>query len=471
MGTYIAYVVAAFIAAVVLSANTDRKYLGFTLTFWILAQPVLNYKFSLTVPGLHFDLQPNRLLLLALLPYLFLAGMVGNKSTRQQNTFSTPIPYEKYFYIYLALTIVSLAYNFGQIRPQNLVVVPSAVINFIIVYLVAKKWMTQAVFEAIIKAIVLLAVTCSFIAIYQVVVNSEFLKTCDPRPAFGNIVRASGIFQAEYELGYFQILAIIISLVRYKGSLLRIIIIPLLTLSVLLTFHRLDLIILLVSLIIYTWLFSNTTRKAVIVFGIVFMAFFTFVSYTVLVPLFHKSAFVTERLDADTVSGRFKQYKVVATALPKFPMGVGDYENQAYTVLMAKHPELMESIDAGTWNWHQIPYRVHNGYLEVGILHGPLAMIVFIAMMFSMLWYFKKRISRESSYSMVPFFAVLIWLLSNVSNGVSNFAVYYAVLLSMLSGAVVALNKKAVAIEKTSTVAPKIMKASVNVSHITKAIR
>jgi hypothetical protein len=124
-------------------------------------------------------------------------------------------------------------------------------------------------------------------------------------------------------------------------------------------------------------------------------------------------------------------------ALPKFPLGVGDYENPAYADLMKKN-NMMESINPGTPYWYQIPYRVHNGYLEVGILHGPFAMGIFIAMMFSMLWYFKKRITAESPYSIVPFFAVLIWMLSNISNGVSNFAVYYAVLISLLSGAAMA---------------------------------
>jgi hypothetical protein len=434
--SYILYVVGATIAALWLSFRTDRKILSFILIFWLFTQPVLNTALKISFSWLPFDLQPNRLLLFALTPYLFFAGMIGG--TKVQAVAAKRPPFEKFMYLYLVLVILSLALNFDAIRKQHVLAVPAEIITFIIVYFTTKKYMTQSVFDAVLRAIVYLGVIAAFVSIYQIAINPEFLKTCDPRLAFGSVIRASAMFQAEYELGYFQILAIMVTMVRYKGSWLRYFLAPLLTFSLLLTFHRLDLLIFLVCLAIYLMIFGKTASKIGAVVGIVFAAALLTSVFVFTEDTSSKNGGIEARLKEDTVTGRIAQYGVVLRALPTYPFGIGDYENKSYFNLMAKH-NMLYTVNPGTNRWEQHPYRVHDGFLETGLLHGILSMIVFIVLLVSLLRYFKKRIIAEFRYSIIPFYAVVIWTLANISNGISFFGVYFVILVGMLSGAFVSL--------------------------------
>ena len=212
---FIAYVVLAFIVALILSVHTDRKALSFLLIFWIFTSPIFNSALMLKTPTLGFDLHADRILLFLLIAYLLFHGRSNPGIVKRP-------PFEKYIYIYLAVIFFSLAVNFNIIRKQNLAVVPINIMTFLVVYVVAKRHATEAFFEAIIKAILLMAVASVIIALTQIGINSDFLKTCDPRIAYGTVVRTSGIFLSEYELGYFLILACIIAAVKFKGSTRRI---------------------------------------------------------------------------------------------------------------------------------------------------------------------------------------------------------------------------------------------------------
>jgi hypothetical protein len=440
MTTYAAYIAIAFAISVILTIRTDKKIFGFIVIFWITSQPILHYNFSPRIPGLNFDLQPNRMLGVVFLLYMLFALVSYSGNAARNATLVNRFNYEKYFFLYLIAVIASVSYNFSEIKPQDIVVLPSGVAIFILAYFAVKRHITPALFEAILRAIVVLAVLNAFIAIVQIVGNSEFLKTCPPRPAFGSIVRASGIFAAEYELGYFQILAIMVCILRYREFAWQRVVIPLLSLSVIFTFHRLNLLILITCGITYAWMCGSITKRVVTTVVLVLIGALAVASFAVLEPLISDTAIVKERLAADTVSGRFGQYAVVAGALPSFPLGSGSYENPAYEILMAENGH-MQSIDAGTENWKQVPYRVHNGYLEVGILHGPLAMMIFMFMLVSLLTSL-RRLSRDFFLALIPFFGTLIWMLANISNGVSNLGVYFAVLVGILSGGVVGLAQR-----------------------------
>jgi len=353
------------------------------------------------------------------------------------------VPYEKYIYVYLFFVVLSLALNYSGIRKQALAAVPLEIVTFLVVHSVAKKYVTESVFDAIIKAILIMATVSAVISFIQIAVSSEFLKTCEPRIAFGSVVRASATFQAEYELGYFQILAVMIATVRFKGLFLRYLLTSLFTASLLLTFHRLDLIILLVCFIAYVLIFGKTRQKVIqigaLVFGLVLVA----LSFQMLDSFIGDSAFVKERVEEDTLSGRLEQYKTIVFALRSHVFyGVGDYSSDQYYALMEQSHQLYTE-DAGTYNWHRVAYDVHNGFLAAGIYYGATAMVIFSALLVSMLKYFKRKISKEFRYSIVPFFAVLIWTLANTTNGVSRFGMYFILLIAMLCGSSIALQRSA----------------------------
>lgn len=431
--TYLIYVIFALIAALYLSMKTDRKLLGFVLIFWMLAQPVLNSHFGIKLPG--FSLPPNRVLFLFSLAYLFVGMILGLKAP-----VGAKPPFEKYVYIYFVLVAIALVVNYSQIAmySKEIFSVPLEIACFLAVYTVTKRYMTEKVFEAIIKAIILLAVVCALIALVQYFIEPTLLRTRDVREAFGDKFRSTAIFESEYDFGIFQILAFIVVLIRYQGKPLRFFLAPLLAFSVLLTFHRLDFIILYVCFVTYLVLSSKHKVAMPVLFLATIVPAILFLGFEAYQSMGGHSAIVEQRLAQDTVSGRFQQYRIVWDAMLSHPLGMGSYENPAYFKLMDKYNMLLWLKDEfGVDKPH--PLAVHNGYLAVGIQYGILATFTFTLLVFSLLRYFKKRITPGLKYSIVPFFVVFIYILANLSNSLSIFRAYFVVLLAIMSGASIAL--------------------------------
>lgn len=431
--TYLLYLIFATIVAFYLSMKTDRKVLGFVLIFWLLAQPVIDGHFGIVLAGLPFSLPPNRILFLFVLVYL-LWGMISGLKVPT----GTSPPFEKYIYVYFALVVLALVMNYSSINTKELFSVPVEIATFFAVYAVAKRHMTKSAFEAIIKAIVFLAVICAVIAVIQYFIDPTLLRTRDMREAFGEKFRSTGIFESEYDFGIFQILAFIVVLIRYQGKLVRYFIAPLLAFSVLLTFHRLDFIILYVCFMTYLALSSKNKLGLPVLLLAALIPAMLFLGFEAYQSMGGHSVIVEQRLSQDTVTGRFKQFKIVWDAMLSHPLGMGSYENPAYYKLMAKYDMMLWLKDeSGIDRPH--PLAVHNGYLAVGIQYGILATVTFTMLVFSMLRYFKKRISPSLKYSAVPFFIVFIYMLANLSNALSIFRAYYVVFLALMCGSFVAI--------------------------------
>lgn len=433
---FIIYVIGVLLVSSYLAARTDRRLLSFVLVFWILAQPIFASKFIIALPGLP-DLHPNRLLFVVLLAYLFLAPRVSRQASAGQDMVTVRVPFEKYLYIFPVITFLSLAVNYGKIKPQDIASIPLEIIAFIVVYLVTKRFVTQKVLESILKAIIVMAAVGALIAFIQFAGDGGFMRTGEIRGAFGNVARASGIFLQEYDFGAFQAFGLMTTFIFYRNSFLRYLLMPLIGMSVLLTFHRLDIIILAVCLIAYFWFFVESAQKVMVTFLLLFAMGGAVALYPIIGDMIGQSAVVTTlegRIGQDTVTGRIEQYKVAAEYIftDYTLLGMGNYENPAYDDLMHEHGMMNFAPDGKL-----IGFRLHNGYLEVGILRGVVAMFVFTAMLVSMLVFFKRRASQKVLYSAVPFFAVFVWMLANISNGVSSFNFYYSLLCAILAGAFV----------------------------------
>lgn len=408
----------------------------------MFTQPILNGPLLIKTPGLGFDLQPNRLLLIASLPFLFLS------SKRNEKHIHRP-PFEKYIYIYLALAFVSLLINIDDIRRQALIAVPAEIVTFLVVYNVTKRHATPAFFSSVINAILWIAAISSIIALVQVSVASDFFRAGESRIAFGRVIRSTGVFREEYEMGYILILSIMIVLQIYKGSFWQKPFLGLLFAGLITTFHRLDLLIVFTCWLTYVWMTGNAQQKArsyglLGMTAVIGTAFFLIFSEQI-----EQSDVVAKRLKEDTVTGRFRQYQVILEELPEFTLtGMGDYTNLRYYKLMEKHQMMRGYKKPGDPRWYSEPYMVHNGYLEVGLFYGAAAMIAFICLLFSMLFYFKKLIHSHIYCSAAPFYGVFIWILSNISNGISNFRIYFILLVSILIGSMISLHRHQISTPK-----------------------
>ena len=429
--SFIIYIAFAVIIAGVLSFKADKKLLTFIFAFFILAQPIFQAKYVIAIPGMPFELQANRVLLIILLPFLASGATHRFRSNRKHKP-----AFEYFLYFYFVFVFFSLVFNlvaYHRVEAKMLIVTPMEILIFILVYHVLKKEATPSLAEGLLKAIVVLSIIMVFIAIYQLLGDSSFMRLNEPRIAFAGFKRSTGLFPEEYDLGYFVNFAIIICLVRYRSKpIILSITLPLLVITLFATFHRLNWIIFFVCLTSYFFVLKKT-RAALFLLILLLVLFLI-----ALVPYFAGSGkyaqlagqkevqtFSKERLLKDTVTGRFEQYKFVIDVMSHNLMGLGGYENETYLSLLREH-----RMETKT----DLTLTVHNELLAVGIKYGVLSLIVLSGMMISMFIYFKKRISPGQPETVYPFYAALIWALSNISNSVTDFRAYFVLLVAIVSG-------------------------------------
>ena len=207
-----------------------------------------------------------------------------------------------------------------------------------------------------------------FVAIYQLVFDSDFLKICSPRPAFGNFIRSSGVLPSEYELGFLLNFAIILLLVRHLNTSLLFIALAILIIALFTTFHRLNWAIFVVCSSSYLFI-SKKVRAAFLLLllfiglsSIIAISYFAHPEpYYRLAEKYDSEAFVKSRFLQDTVTGRLRQIAITAEWISENTLGLGSYKTKEYYKLMAKH---------GMIHHGYIPLVVHNGYLAVGVAVG-----------------------------------------------------------------------------------------------------
>lgn len=430
---FLVYLAVAVIVALILSRKTDRVLLSFVFVCWMLTQPVINAFFVYKLPGLNFDLRLNRLLFFFAFTYILSGSVLGRAYAYAPATAIRRPFFEKYFYIYAAAIALAIALNYSAISSAALIATPLEIVTFIMVYTAAKRYATASVLESILKAALILSVFSAFVAIVQFGVDPLFMRTGEAKAAFGETLRAFGIFQFDGEFGTFQILSLVVVLLRFKGAL-RFTLVVLLLLSIFVTFHRLSYLTLFVCLMVYSVFFSKQKTGAIL---LIMIPLVLALSYSVYKSMHTGSIAVEQRLGQDTVSGRIEQYKVTLDAIKNHPLGLGSYENPTYVKLMLEH-DMVQWLPDSQNRSHPEALEVHNGYLDVGIKYGVLGVATFVALMVSMLRYFKKRVTSQSRYSIVPFFAVLIWMMSNTTQTNSNFRGYFLVLMAIICGSFVA---------------------------------
>ena len=393
-------------------------------------------------PGwLPFDFQPNRVLLLFLLLLLSLnyLGVVG-PSAKFRNRLHKP-DFIKYLVLYIVFVCIAMLINRNVLTIKRIIAVPLEPFTFLLLYEASRIFITEKLLKKILYAILIMASFNAVIAFYQVAIDPYFLRTGTPRIAFGGIYRAYGVFPTEYVLGGFQLISLFTAFVFIKRKMLRYLLISLISASIFVTFHRLDLLILVVGVLIYLSKYSKKKTSVPVLAALFLVAVAIIPSYMVMKSITGGSQFVSERLGDDTVTGRFQQFALVIKAMPGHPLGVGSYDNPAYQKLMISHG-MTKSILRPDGRQEAVALGVHNGFLGAGIQYGIAAMIVFFILLWKMFRYFYKRASRSNPLTVIPLFSVAIWILSNISNGIIVFSSYNILVVALLCGAFVGMYEK-----------------------------
>lgn len=418
--------------------KTGRFFLGFVLIFWILAKPVLNAHYSFDVPGAGINIAANRLLFICCLGYLIF-GLLCKKSSVVSATRDFRRPnFEKYFYFLLFPILFSIAINYKLIPLKSIAAIPLELLIFIVVYVTAKRYMTQSLLDEILKAIIVLSIFSAILVFFQLIVDHDFLRSGEPKIAFGSIYRAFGLFEFDGELGFFQSLSLVILLVRSPPGIKRALCFSLILASIFLTFTRLCYLTAYVSLALYFIFYARerfSFTSAFIVTAIPVLLMSSFVVYDMVGG---RSQLIEARLRDDTATGRLKQYEVTAVAMLKYPFGISHYDNPAYTPIMEKYNMVQWFRDKYNMPYTK-PLEVHNGFLSVGILYGVLGLLFFSAAMVSLSLYFYRLAKNESRQYIMPLFSVYIWGVSNLTQRNDGFGFYYVLLLAILFGSMVAM--------------------------------
>lgn len=439
------YVIASALLAAYIAKKTDHFSLSFLILYWTLAQPVLNAFYKIKIPGIPFDFSPNRILLLILVPVL-LKYILNPLPRTNYHVIHRP-KFVPYLIAYILLVVVAMAVNRNVIPVKQLMAIPLEPVTFLVLFLAMKEIITTKMLDAVLKGIVYIAVINALVALYQVMVDPTFLLAGELRRAFGNTYRSYGLFPTEYILGSFQIMAVFVTLAVYRGKKIVLPLVALLVLSIFTTFHRLDMIVLIIVSIIYLRRYSQRRYGLPALLFIFFTAMAIIPAYKIFTSVGGESQIVKERLSADTVSGRFEQYKVIIKNLHHYPLGLGNYDTPAYQKLMITN-RMTKSVIMPNGQQKVVGIGVHNGFLGVGIQYGILAMIAFTIMLFKMLAYFYKRADRRQPLTLIPFFSVLIWIMANSSNGIIVFRSYNVMIVALICGAFVGMYQKGLIVPK-----------------------
>lgn len=430
------YVMFTFVMAIILANKTDKKFFAFIVIFWLLAQPVLNAYYIIKLSWLPFDFQPNRILFLFLLSY-FALNMTSVGQTRAYRKQNKP-DFIPYLVAYVVLVIIAMLVNTNTLPLKRLVAIPLESLTFLLLLLFIRDIITEKLMRSFLYAIVLMAVINAVIALYQIGFDIFFLRTGPPRQAFAGLYRSYGVFPTEYILGGLQVITIFIVATFFKKNSFKYPVIILLIVSIITTFHRLDLLITMICGLVYVSKYAKKRLSGPLLMVLSLGTAATIPAYIVYKSMGGESKFVSERLADDTVTGRFKQFIIVLKNMPRHPLGLGSYDHPAYQNLMIKN-HMTKSVALPDGTRHAVGLGVHNGFLGAGIQYGILAMIIFSVLLWKMFHYFRKRATRDYPISIIPLFAVAVWVLSNVSNGVIVFSSYNVMLIALIGGAFIGM--------------------------------
>lgn len=440
--TDVIYVLISIGMAIYFGRKVKQKYFAFIVFLWVFAQPIINNKFSVKIPMLNVDLNLNRILLISCI-FVVLFG----RAERIKNYVRYPA-FEIFFFFYMFIVVLSLFFNSGEIGVKRFLATSLEIVTFAFIYYTLKNHMRVDFFKVLISGILLLAIFNSILSLYQLLIDYQFLRVGDARKAFGSFYRSSGVFNSEYSLGIFQIISLYILVAVYRGKKVLFVLSPLIVMSVFSTFHRLDFVILIVTFIFYLTYYSVVKFKIFIVLGVLMFIGAGMPLYELYKSVASDSEFIKERLEQDTVSGRFKQYKVVINEIPKYPLGLGSHEHRIYQQLMIRNKMTISLHNPKTGEVEEKGLVVHNGFLSIGMRHGLIALFLFAMFLITALMYFKKRINKDIPVSIVPVFAIIVWALSNISNAIIEFRSYEIIFIAILLGSYAGLYNQGYMIEK-----------------------
>ena len=438
---YIIYIpIVVFVSIILMSKAKNNAFIGLFL-LWLFGSPIfLNPRYVISLSFFGFDIQPTRFLFLILTPVLYLSVMTPRRFLTQSGSFR-PTRFKSYelllFGFILVVMFVSVI-NIGPIGSRRVFANVTNAIAFIVVYLCSKKFMKKDDFTLIQIAFLTFAAISAIVAIYQFFVNPDFFRLGSIRGLFLNYYRSNGVFTSEYDQGMFLVYSIIVVMSTNLTWRIKIPFIVIVSAGVFVTMHRLSWVALIFTLGMIWFLYLRKNLLTYILVPLTLLVFTIFalnVSWSQLPIGKFGSKLIANRILADTLSGRFSQYKFAFYMLKEYPLGIGDYFTSFYD--WVAYSQGVSTDESGTR-----ALIVHNGFLSAGVKYGILGLILFSLFIFTSILDFLKHSIREGKNWYPLLMILLVFLIFNLTNDFSFLGNQMGVTLAWLIGGYVSLNNQ-----------------------------
>jgi hypothetical protein len=407
------FFVFALISAVILTYKGTKKHriITFLLTFWLLGASIIHLEaYNLPLKFLGGEMQYKRLVFLILLFYLtmfiFLKPRLPERIPR--------LPFEKYIFAFFGWFMVVIGYHFftGTLGTRDFVEVAEGVMLVLVLFLVLKHIVTIEILQVLGRAIILVAVLSSLVAIVQFFGNPWFLRIGSDLTAFGGKLRSNGLFYAEYVHSYACVMALMVTLLGVKEGKIRNGLVALLLVGIVLSFHRMSWIVTIVIFVLYILLFNRTGFKKFIVWVPLAASIILFLSLEIfqVVDRVQESSFYKARLSQNSLDSREKLSEMALRHLDEiFFLGAGSSKSGVYYYAM------MNAVNDRDWAMG-LRGGFHNIYVYSLFFYGVPFAVIFILMLIVVIRYFLKSFFAGEAFSFFPFLFLVMFIIMNITN-------------------------------------------------------
>lgn len=427
-----AYFIGAFFIALyfVYKSQVEHKFELLVISYFLLTGEY-NDLLTFSIPGLSFfEIQPERFLLLAF-GFFTIRSMASPGLVKQTKIRRSPWVQPLFvvaLFLAIGSVIISLFIHVDQLGMSEAIVKSLKPLNMLILVYSFYMLSNEKMIATIGKIIIVTAVVSSVICLIQTGVDSMFMRVGEQRKAFGDVLRATGIFNTERINAYFLIIAMAWTLITLQNIRLKYLLTALFAAGVICTFHRMSWLVMSLVLFIYFVKIQKVGADRLVFAGLIGLTLALSV-YTFFFQDIMQSTLVQERL-TDHVDGRKGYYTMVVDNIGNQPVfGYGGKNNEVYYQAML---QVTGQINRATGE----DGGIHSGYFSTLFYYGVPALIFYILFVVLAILYF-YRLTTYNIFFAIPFLIAVIYAVGNMTNTLlySGIGVFYAMHLGLGLGA------------------------------------
>lgn len=427
-----AYFVVALLIALyfMYKSQAENKFELLVISFFLLTGEYATM-LTFSIPGLSFfEIQPERFLLLTFGFFIF-RSLAFPGSVKQTKIRTSPW-IQPLFLVALILAVATvvgaLFVNVHSVGLSEAIVQSLKPLNVLILVYSFYLLSNEKTIATIGRVMIVAAAVSSIICLIQTGVDTMFMRIGEQRGAFGDVLRATGIFKSERINAYFLIMAMAWALITLQNNRLKFLLTALFAAGVVCTFHRMSWLVMSMVLFIYFLKIQKIGADRLVFAGLIGLTLVLSI-YTFYFQDIMQSSLVQERL-TDHVDGRKGYYDMVIENIGYQPVfGYGGKNNEVYYQSML---QITGQFNRATGQ----DGGIHSGYFSTLFYYGVPALVFYVLFVALSILYF-YRLTQYNIFFAIPFLVAVIYALGNLTNTLlySDIGILYALHMGMGMGA------------------------------------